>query len=197
MNSQPKKTLGGSLVAVVLLAAGLLAGCKGIPTEGEKEARKSFRLVAQDYRPNGRKPDLPELSPDSSLSNFLAFAMLNQPKIEAAYYDWAASIERITLARSFPDPQFTFQMDYQNAITSIMPGIMGALPWPEKLRVAARVASAESQAKYFVFQSAALQNALEVKRAYYELYFLSEKLRVNRATLNLLDDLEQLARAQN
>jgi len=36
-----------------------------------------------------------------------------------------------------------------------------------------------------------------VKRTYYELHFVEEKLRVNRENLGLLSDLEKLARAQN
>jgi outer membrane protein TolC len=175
----------------------LVAGCKGVPTPGENEARKQQRSVAEVFRPNGQKPMLPPLSSDSNLSNFLAFAMLNHPKVEAAYYDWLASVERITQARSFPDPQFTFQMDIQNIVTSIMPGLMGNIPWPAKLRVGAQIASAESQSKYFTFQAAVLESAFEIKRAYYQLYFLAEKIRVNQETLQLLSDLEKLARAQN
>jgi outer membrane protein TolC len=175
----------------------LLAGCKGFPTQGEKEARLQAQTVAATYRPRGEKPVLPVLTADSSLSNFLAYAMLKQPAVEAAYYDWAASIERITQARSFPDPQFTFQLDIQNIVTSLMPGLMGSIPWPDKLRVGAQIASAESQAKFFAFQSAVLQSAFEVKRAYYQLYFLAEKIRVNQENLGLLSDLEKLARTQN
>lgn len=189
-----KKIFACSLPALFVL---LLAGCKGIPTQAEKEARRQAEKVAADYRPQGSKPPLPALTPDSGLSNYLAYAMLNQPKVEAAYFDWAASIERITQARSFPDPQFTFQMDIQNVVTSIMPGLMGTIPWPEKLRVGGAVAAAESQSKYFVFQSAVLESAFSVKRAYYQLYFLSEKIRVNRETLKLLGNLEELARSQN
>jgi len=175
----------------------LLAGCKGVPTQGEKEARREVQSLTAQFRPEGRKPKLPELTADSGLSNYLAFALLNQPKVEAAYYDWLASVERITQARSFPDPQFTFQMDIQDVVTSVMPGLMGTIPWPAKLRVGAQVASAESKSKYSAFQTAVLENALEVKRAYYQLYFLSEKLRVNQETLRLLAGLEELARAQN
>ena len=193
-----KSTLIRAAGMVGIFAIGLLAaGCKGIPTKGEKAARQEIETVAAQYRPDGQKPALPILTPDSGLSNFLAYAMLNQPSVEAAYYDWAASVERITQARSFPDPQFTFQMDIQNVVTSIMPGLMGTLPWPSKLFVGAEVASAESRAKYFTFQSAVLQTAFELKRAYYQLYFLAEKIRVNRETLQLLSDLEKLARAQN
>jgi outer membrane protein TolC len=188
----------GSALLGGALAAGLVfVGCKGVPTRSEKAARKQLETVESDYRPQGHKPALPVLTPDSGLSNFLAYAMLNQPAVEAAYYDWAAAVERITQARSFPDPQFTFQMDVQSVVTSVMPGLMGTIPWPGKLRVGAEIASAESQAKYFTFQSAVLQTAFDVKRAYYQLYFLAERIRVNQETLRLLSDLEKLALTQN
>jgi outer membrane protein, heavy metal efflux system len=186
--------LASASLAFTLL---LLTGCNGIPTKSESQAREEQRKIATSYRPRDQKPELPSLTPDSGLSNYLTYAMLNHPKVEAAYYDWAASVERITQARSFPDPQFTFQMDIQNVITSIMPGLMGAIPWPEKLRVGAQIASAESQGKYFTFQAAVLESAFAVKRAYYRLYFLTEKLRVNRESLLLLNGLEELARSQN
>ncbi|HWH71929.1 MAG TPA: TolC family protein, partial [Candidatus Sulfotelmatobacter sp.] len=181
-------------VGLVALAA-LLAGCKGFPTQGEKEARRQIQSAAATYRPEGRKPLLPVLTTNANLGEYLTFAMLNQPGVEAAYYDWAASVERITTARSLPDPQFTFQMDIQNIVTSVMPGLMANIPWPGRLRAGADVATAESRAKYFNFQSAVLASAFAVKRAYYQLYFLSQKIRVNQETLKLLADLEQLARA--
>ena len=184
-------------VACLTVLSLLFSGCKGFSTKSEKEARQQVQVVGANYRPHGQKPPLPVLTADSSLSNYLTFAMLNQPKVEAAFYDWAASIERITQARSLPDPQLTFQMDIQNIITSIMPGLMGSIPWPDKLRVGAQIASAESQAKYFTFQSTVLASAFDVKRTYYQLYFLAEKIRVNQDTLGLLNELEKLALEQN
>ncbi|HEY5910687.1 MAG TPA: TolC family protein [Verrucomicrobiae bacterium] len=176
---------------------GFLTACKGIATKGEKEARQQVRDAAATYRPGGHKPELPALTANSALSNFLTFALLNQPAVEAAYYDWLASVERITTARSAPDPQLTFQMDIANVVSSVMPGLMANVPWPGKLRAGAEAASAESQARYYTFQSAVLRSAFDVKRAYYQLHFLAEKIRVNRDNLDLLAGLEKLARAQN
>jgi outer membrane protein TolC len=88
-------------------------------------------------------------------------------------------------------------MDIENIVSSVMPGFMVNFPGAGKLRSAAAIASAESDAKYFAFEGAILESAYEVKRAYYQLHFLDEKLRVNRATLELLGELEKLARAQN
>ncbi len=192
-----KRALYLTTVGFLGVALFVLAGCKGVPTKAEKEARQQMQEARAHYRPNDHKPALPILTTNSNLGDFLSFALLNQPSVEAAYYDWAASVERITTARSLPDPQLTFQMDIQNVVTSIMPGLMANFPWPGKLRAGAGVASAESQAKYFAFQSAVLKSAFDVKKAYYQLFFLEEKIHVNRENFNLLAGLEKLARAQN
>jgi outer membrane protein, heavy metal efflux system len=181
----------------LLISLLLLAGCRGRPIKGEKEARAQVQAVAGHYRPEGHKPEMPELTSESSLSNFLTYALLNQPQVEAAYYDWLGSVERITVERSLPDPQLTFQMDIQQVVTSLMPGLMMSFPGMGKLRAAGSVAAAESQAKYYAFRSASLQSAYAVERAYYQLYFLEEKIRVNRENLSLLADLARLAQAQN
>src|SRR5438876_1001515 len=64
-------------------------------------------------------------------------------------------------------------------------------------RARADVATAESQGKYFVFESSVLQAAFALKKSVYQLYFLEQKIQVNRQTLDLLANLERLARAQN
>lgn len=182
---------------IVIALPLVLAGCSGVPTPGEREARNVSREVGNNFRPSGGRPDLPVLTADSNLTNFLRFAMFNQPQVEAKYYDWLASVEGITVARSLPDPKLTFQAYIQDVLTSLMPGLMQEFPGPGKLKAAARVAAAESQAKYFQFESAVLQTAFDVKRAYYQLWFLDEKIRINRENLKLLADLERSAQAQN
>jgi outer membrane protein TolC len=88
-------------------------------------------------------------------------------------------------------------MDIQDVVTSLMPGLMMNFPGMGKLRAAGELAAASSQAGYFAFKAASLESAYEVKRAYYRLYFLEQKIRVNRENLALLKELEQLARTQN
>jgi outer membrane protein TolC len=137
------------------------------------------------------------LDANAGLSNYLRFAIVTQPEVRAAYFDWAASVERITIERSLPDPKLTFQAYITDVLTSLMPGLMQDLPDPGKLKAAANVASAESKSKYFAFETSALKTSFTVKQAYYQLWFLGEKIRINRETLNLLADLEKSARAQN
>ena len=185
------------LVALAGIAGIVLTGCRGIPAPGEKQTRHDFVEVAGQYRPANRPPALPELTPDSSLSNYLAFALLNSPTVEAAFYDWSASVETITVARSRPDPQLTFQAYIQDALTSLMPGLAWNIPGPGKLKARAGVAVAASQGKYFAFESDVLQAAFNLKRAYYQLGLLDEQLRLKRESLSLLENQERAVHAQN
>lgn len=175
-------------LAVVLLAA----GCRGLPATGEKSARHDLATVGGLLQTN-----LPVLTTNATLPDVVLFAVRNQPQVAAAYADWAASVENITIARSLPDPKLTFELDIADILKAIMPGIMAEIPGPGKLRARAAVASAESRAKYSRFESAALQTAFAVQKSFYPLHFLDEKLNVNRQSLALLASLETLARAQN
>ncbi|HCE46724.1 MAG TPA: hypothetical protein DET40_24520 [Lentisphaeria bacterium] len=185
------------LILMTVLVSISLSGCYGLTTKSERQARSDFGTLSKIYRPDGNKAALPVLDSNSTLAVLLTYAMLNQPRVEAAYYEYAASVEKITLERSLSDPKFTFQMDITNVINSIMPGLMLDVPWPTKLSTKADIASAESQARYYAFESAVLQTAFDVKRPYYQLHFLDERIRINCKMLELMNNLEKIARALN
>lgn len=185
------------LMLMAVMISVYLPGCVGLTTKSERQARSDFATLYKLYRPDGNKAALPTLDSNSTLATLLTYAMLNQPRVEAAYYEYAAAVEKITLERSLSDPRFTFQMDITNTINTIMPGLMIDVPWPTKLSTKADVASAESQARYYAFESAVLQTAFDVKRPYYQLHFLEERIRINRKMLTLMNDLEEIARALN
>jgi len=175
----------------------LLAGCVGVPTAGEKTARQNLQTIEKAYRASDKRPTLPTLTTNSPLSDLLLFAVLNQPQVEAAYYDWGASVQRITVERSLPDPKLTFETDIADMVMTLMQGLMMNFPGPGKRKAAANVATAESEAKYFAFESSVLQTAFAFKKAYYELHFLDATIGVNRETLRLAGELEKLAMIQN
>ena len=184
-------------MVIALLAGLLLVGCTGIPTVGEQQAWQDQETVGRIYRPGGERPVLPKLDTNAPLHDFLLFAMLSQPQVEAAYFDWAASVRRITVERSLPDPRLTFQSDITNVVMTLMPGLMTDFPGPGKLSAAAHVATAESEAKYFAFESSVLQTAFAFKKAYYQLHFLDAKIGVYHDLLRLAVESEKLALIQN
>ncbi|NUQ53272.1 MAG: TolC family protein [Phycisphaerales bacterium] len=181
-------------IGIIILAG--LGGCTGTPTASERKARSDVDTVRSMYRPGEAKPTLPNLSKDSPLADYLRFAMLNNPRVEAEYYAWAASVERITGARSLPDPRITFEADITSVIETVMPGLMIDIPGPGKLRAAGDVAAGESRASYFKFEIEVLRTAMALKSAYFRLHFLEDSLRVQRETLTLLGDLETQAQQQ-
>ncbi len=189
-----------AISSVFVFAAGVLAvasGCAGSPTSPEQRAREDVETVRAAYRPGDATPALPALTSESPLADTLRFAVLRHRSVEAAYYAWVASVERITVARSRPDPRLTFEADVSRMLGALMPGLMVDFPGPGKLAAAGEVAAEESRATYFAFEQAILRTAVAVKTAYYRLHFLEENLRVQRATLALLRDLERLAQQQN
>ncbi len=180
------------LIVPGLAVALLAAGCRGLPVNGEKSARHDLAEVGGLLQTNQ-----PVLSTNVTLQGAVLFAVRNHPQVLAAYDDWVASVENITVARSLPDPKLTFELDVNDAVRAIMPGLTVDFPGPGKLRARAAAAAAESQAKYFQFESAALQTAFAVEKIFYPLHYLEEKISVNRQSLALLASLETLARAQN
>ena len=186
-----------AMAAPSALALVALVACTGSPAPGEERARAALRDVGDEFRPSAAKPPLPALTAQSPLADYLRVAMLNNPRVAAAYYAWAAAVERIAVARSLPDPRLTFSMDLSRMIEALMAGLMADFPGPGKLRAAGEAAVEESWASYFVFELEVLRTALAVKTAYYRLHFLEDNVRVQRATLTLLTELESLAQQQN
>lgn len=178
----------------VVAALVLLASCA---TPAEKAEQQALREVTGRYRPHGQKPALPTLTTNAPLSDFLTFALLSHPDVEAAYFDWAVAVAHITSAGAPPDPQLTFQADIQGVVTALMPGLLFNFPGPGKLHLQAAIATAESIGKYHEFEARVLATAFGVKKAYYQLFFLTEKIAVNRTTLAVLTDVEAVARQRN
>jgi len=195
-NNAPSSRISFAAAALIVLS-NPLAGCAGIRTQGEMQSRDKGQAVLAKYRPAGTVPVLPKLTGGGPPETFVRFAIYNHPQVEAAYYEWLASVEKITQERSLPDPRLGFEADISKMIMALMPGLMMDLPGPGKLRAAANVATAESEMKYFQFEAAVLQVAYGFKKACYDLHFLDEKIRVNREMLLLLVDLEKLSQSRN
>ncbi|CAN5498244.1 hypothetical protein BH09SUM1_BH09SUM1_00740 [soil metagenome] len=181
------RTFTKMLSSVILISTLFFAsGCAGIATKGEKNSREGLAGVAAQFRPDDISSVLPMLTADSSLQDYLRYAVLRRPEVERAYYDWAASVERITIARSLPDPVFTagadlqnaFENDLSNIVVLLVSGLAIDLPGPGKLRARADLATAETTAKYAEFQAAVAKTALDTRTVYFDLFLVSERSRL-------------------
>ena len=172
-----------------------LAGCASVRTAEEKTARQNSSEIGNVYRPHGDKPDLPALRPDSPPADFLRFALLNHPQVEAAFYDWRSSVDAIAAARALPEPQLTFQADIATTVMSLMPGLMFDLMAPGKRAAMGREAFATSQVSYRAYVTAVVTTVAEVRRAWVELAFIDEAVAIRHQMSGVLDQALSAAQA--
>lgn len=201
------------MAALVAVAVGVLQGCTGSPTATEQLARKDVEAVESAYRPTTvsgdstvaltqtrPRPVLPNLSQTSGLADLMSYAMLNNPRVEIAFYDWKAAVETITVARSLPDPMLTLGAELARSVESLSPALMtdpaDSWPGPGKLALRADAAYQEALKKRAVFEKELLRTAADVKRAYFQLWVLQEQIRRVQAALGVVDEMEVLARQQ-
>jgi outer membrane protein TolC len=171
---------------IVVSVGLLLAGCVAASHE-EQAAVARVQQTGAVLRPAGRKPDLPVLTTDSSLADHLRYALLNHPQVGAAFYDWRAAVEAITPARSLPDPQLTFQADIADTLMTFMPGIMFDFMTRGNRVAMGREAAAASEVAYRNYATTVLRTAAMVRKAWIEIAYVDEALRLREASLGAID----------
>jgi outer membrane protein, heavy metal efflux system len=169
-----------------LLIAVALAGCAGAPAPEERSARTDMRATGAKLLAREGRPALPMLRPDSPQDEFVRYAVLNHPAVVAAYYDWRASIEDIVPARTLPDPQFVFQADITNTLSSLMPGLMFDFMGSGKRAAMGREATAASGVARRDYISVVLNTAAEARKAWIELAYVDEATRLQEASIGAL-----------
>ncbi len=195
---RPVRLVQHKALSFGLLAGALLVGCAGAPGGGESSAQRQLATVGRQYRPAGERPVLPQLEEKGQFDQFVLYAVLNDPQVEAAYHGWAAAVHRITVERSRPDPRLTLQASIADmALMALMAGVMADVPGAGKRAAAGEIATAESQAKYFVFEARVLQSAFALRKVRYQLDALETKIAIMHKTARLLAQLEKLALVQN
>ena len=190
------KLIPSSLTARFSLALALgtsLAGCTLAPSSAEKTAREQVALISSVLRPSAQKPVLPELRTDSPASEFVRFAVLNHPQVEAAYHDWRASVSAIAPVRALPDPQFTFEADITDTLMTFMPGLMFDLMTSGKRAAMAREMTATSNVSYRGYVATVLRVASDARKAWIELAFIDESIRLRESSIGTLERSLEIA----
>lgn len=173
--------------ALILIVVTLLAGCTGTQLPVEKSARRRSSEIGDILRPKQAMPPLPELAENSGADEYLRYAMLKHPAVTAAFYDWRAAVEAITPARSLPDPQLTFEGDISDTLMTFMPGIMFDFMTPGKRAAMGREAAAGSEVAYRNYATTVLRTAAAVRKAWIELAYVDEALRLREASVGAID----------
>ena len=149
----------------------------------------------------GQETRLPVLDKNASLADYLQYAALNNPGLQAAWLRWKAALEKVPQAQALPDPRFNYRYYIQRVETRVGPqrqaaGLAQRFPWFGKLKLQGNVAMEAANVAKQGYETERLKLSYRVKRAYYEYYYLSRSIAVVRENRKLLERLEEVARTK-
>ena len=145
--------------------------------------------------------DLPTLTKESRLSDYLTYAALNNPGLEAAFNRWKAALQKVPQVRTLPDPKFTYAYFIKEVETRVGPqrhkfGLSQMFPWFGKLNLQGDVALEAANAERERYEGKKLKLFFGVKDAYYEYYYLTRVISVTEEHKQLVTYLEDMARTK-
>lgn len=139
----------------------------------------------------------------SVLSQLIQDARCNNPQIKAAHDRWLATQYIIPQSRSLPDPKIIagyinmsgnspMDVDPRN---EQMLGASQEIPFPGKLIVRGQIATLEAKRAMADYQSTCLTVIAQLKRIYYDLYFVNRSIDILQKNQLLLEEMEKSTRA--
>ncbi len=145
--------------------------------------------------------DLPALNEESSISDYLVYAALNNPGLEAAFNRWKAALQKVPQVRSLPDPKFTYSYFIKEVETRAGPqrhkfALAQMFPWFGELNLQGDIALEAANAEKERYEAKKLKLFFEVKDAYYEYYYLARIIAVTEEHMQLVGYLENVARTK-
>jgi len=180
----------------------LVAGC-----ESESQQSEAF-FVNSNYSflsDNATKYDdtvsLPKLNEQSKLPDYLTYAALNNPGLEAAFNRWKAALERVPQVKSLPDPRFKYRYFIEQVETRVGAqkqafGIAQMFPWFGKLELRGDAATDAAHTTRQRYEATKLKLFFQVKDAYYEYYYLWRAITIVEENIQLVKNFESVARTR-
>src|SRR3989454_682542 len=141
------------------------------------------------------------------LSELLAEAEKNNPRVEAARQGWQAAKQVPTQVSTLPDPQFNLQhvsvgsprpfAGYTNSdFAYVGLGVSQDLPYPGKLRLRGEIAKRDADVTQQRYESVRRAILAGVKMAYFQLGYLAKRQTILEGDGQLLEQVEQAAEAR-
>ncbi|MCA9152440.1 MAG: TolC family protein [Planctomycetales bacterium] len=140
----------------------------------------------------------PTIQGPQPVEAYIQVAIQQNPELQAARLRVQAAFSQIPVEASLQDPNLTVTTQPAHVQTAagqqeLMIGATQKVPWFGKLDVRAEVARAQVDIARAQLAAAELDVITEVKRAYYELYFLQQAITVTTTEQELLADIRDVA----
>jgi outer membrane protein TolC len=136
--------------------------------------------------------------PQDSLYYYLELAAKNNPTVVQRFYEYQAALQKVPQVGSLPDPELTIgvflkPMELISGNQTADIKLMQMFPWFGTLKAAKDEMSLMANAKYESFRNTKLQVFYDVQSTWYELYKISQDIRISDENLQILKTIERLA----
>lgn len=182
---------------LITLISLTLTGCVLKPRDATHESERlaeSGKRFGYAVGRAGVRTQAPNLAELPTWRDVLRRAFLANGDLEAAYYEWAMSVERIDQAGTWPTSNLELGFEYMFSAErmksfdrmTISAGLMDASALPNKTFQNAVVATHEAQAAGERFRAAKFELQMRVLQAWADYSLQAEQLRINQENVALL-----------
>ena len=161
-----------------------------------------MHVLADQYQDEGSGDKVAlELNSKSTLDDYVRYALLNNPGLEAAYEKWQAAMEKVTPAGTLPDPKMTFAYYINEVETRVGPqkysvGINQTFPWFGKLDLKSKAALEMANAEKAKYDAQKLMLISKIKKLYYKYSYLTRSIKITQDNITLVSSFEDVATAK-
>lgn len=176
----------------------LLSGCVLTP-EGTKGEQARVDQAGQHYNREHRPTTAPGIPSPARWQDVLQRAFLTNGELEAAYFEWKASLARIPQVATYPNtnlaPNFSYMFSggqmkaWDRSTVNVGFDPMENLSFPTKVAKAGEIALEQARGAGRKFEAAKFGLQLKVLTAYLDLDLHEEKIRIQRENVALLQAL--------
>jgi len=133
------------------------------------------------------------------LDTYLKLAAENNPSLKKAFNEYRASLEKISSAKSLPDPQIMFQyfitpLVYEMGKQRFSISASQMFPWFGQLSAQEQYASEIAKSKYYAFINERNHLFFNIKKTYYNLYLNHKAISIVHENIKILNTIKELAK---
>lgn len=127
-----------------------------------------------------------------TIDELIAVGLKDNPTIKAKRLAWESIKEMYPQAIALPDPMFAYTQPFQEIETRLGPVrrsfmLSQKLPYPGKLRLKGEIVYKDVEVARIALDKAARDLVLDIKRAYYDLYYLDKAKALAGERIELFD----------
>jgi len=136
----------------------------------------------------------------ATLNELVLEALDNNPRVMAARLRWEGVREKHPQATSYEDPMLMYTQPIREIETRLGPqerviALSQKIPFPGKLGLKGEIASKEIEIARTGYEKAMRDLTTEVKKAYYELYYVDKSIELAKENDAVLDYFAEVSRA--